>query len=110
MATVVWGQAAARKRVPEAELCRLVPVLRRLPGVREAWLFGSLAAGQVHAGSDIDLLVVRDTDELFPDRLVTLVRELEPKVRVDVFVYTPAEFETGAGYCRDAVRMGRKLW
>lgn len=54
-ATVVqWGGATARRRELEAELARVTPLLRGLPGVVEAWVFGSVVDGEVHATSDID--------------------------------------------------------
>lgn len=110
MATVTWGGAAERGDLLTGELDRLTPLLRALPGVRRAWVFGSLAAGTVHAGSDLDLLVERDTDEPFLDRAITLVRELRPAVTVDVFVYTPAEVAAGGSFVSEARRKGRELW
>lgn len=44
---------------------RIADVLCDEHGARRVWLFGSLAGGNVHAESDLDLLV----DGLLPDRL-----------------------------------------
>ncbi|PDW04021.1 hypothetical protein CJ255_05460, partial [Candidatus Viridilinea mediisalina] len=46
----------------------------------------------VHAWSDIDLVVIQETQERFLDRSTRLIRLLRPQVGLDIFVYTPAEF------------------
>lgn len=110
MATIVsFGGAAARRAVLTAELDRLVPALCALPGVAEAWVFGSAAGGQVHATSDLDLFVVRVTDEPVSERAVTLLRELTPRVPVDLFVYTPDEAAAGGRFVRSVRATGRRL-
>lgn len=47
-------RALAQARL--AKLPRAVSLLRGL-GVERVWLFGSLASGATHAGSDVDLMV-----------------------------------------------------
>lgn len=110
MTTVLWGKAAARRAAIDAELDRLASELRRLPGVVEAWVFGSAVTGSVHATSDLDLLVVRATEEAPVERGLRLVRELDPRVPVDLFVYTPPEMATGGRFVEDVRRSGRRLW
>lgn len=74
-------------------LARLRPLLRD-NFARSAWLFGSHARGEAAPESDIDVIVVAPTDripvERFRDYLPAI---LEAGVGVDLFVYTPAEFE-----------------
>ena len=60
---------------------------------KQVWLFGSLATGQVHEWSDIDLLIIKDTDKRFLDRSKELFYLLRPQVGLDLLVYTPHEFE-----------------
>ncbi|MBN1322689.1 MAG: nucleotidyltransferase domain-containing protein [Methanotrichaceae archaeon] len=75
-----------------AELDRIVERLRKDGGVRLVLLFGSMARGEIHSGSDIDLIVVKETDERFLDRLDEFyVDATEP---MDVLVYTPEEYES----------------
>lgn len=107
---MLWGRAARRRQAIDAELHRLTSALRRLPGVVEVWVFGSAVTGTVHATSDLDLLVVRETDEQPVERGVSLARELEPRVPVDLFVYTPAEMAAGGRFVDDVRRHGRLLW
>lgn len=58
-----------------------------------AILFGSAARGDADEFSDIDLVLIKKTDQPFLDRLVEFARSLPPELtRVDAFIYTPAEF------------------
>ena len=56
-------------------------------------VFGSLASGEIHEWSDIDLVVVKQTDLPFLQRLHEVRHLLHPKVGTDILVYTPDEFE-----------------
>jgi predicted nucleotidyltransferase len=94
-----------------AELDRLAGLLREM-GAGEVWLFGSLAHGEVHEGSDMDLLVVMDTALPFVKRLAYLYRKLRPRVATDLFVYTPeemADLRVSNPLVRTALRAGRRL-
>jgi predicted nucleotidyltransferase len=91
MATLL-PSAQERKQLLDREIERYVPVLIRL-GARKIILVGSLATNRVHALSDVDLIVVLETGERFLDRLERLHEALDPQVALDLFVYTPGEFE-----------------
>jgi predicted nucleotidyltransferase len=57
-------------------------------------LFGSQANGTPNAESDIDLLIIKDTDERFIDRWVTVRRILSDssrKIAIETLVLTPQE-------------------
>jgi predicted nucleotidyltransferase len=78
-------------------------------------LFGSLARGETHEWSDIDLIVVKDTDKRYGER----VKELLPVLRgcligADIVIYTPEEYEDGKrarwGLVRDVERDGKVLY
>ncbi len=77
-------------------------------------LFGSLAEGTVHAWSDIDLVVVQESDKRFLDRIREIIELLRPRVGVDILVYTPTEFaQLGAqrAFVRDEILgKGRVLY
>lgn len=74
-------------------LAALLPLLRE-HGARAAYLFGSRARGGADAASDIDCIIVAATShepvERFRDYLPAI---LAAGVGVDLFVYTPEEFE-----------------
>lgn len=61
--------------------------------VAEAYLFGSYPAGTATAWSDLDVLVVCDSQEPFVERPRAFADLLDLGVPVDLLVYTPAEFE-----------------
>lgn len=74
-------------------LSELRPLLEQ-QGARAAYLFGSHARGTADAHSDIDLIVVAPSErtpvERFRDYLPAI---LAAGSGVDLFVYTPEEFE-----------------
>lgn len=59
-------------------------------------LFGSLARGEFGNGSDIDLLIIKNSDKKRPFRIkdvFTAIRSLDRSYSLDVLVYTPEELE-----------------
>jgi len=89
---VDWAAGERRRRDLEAELARITPALPDL-GVKRALLFGSLARGEVRGQSDLDLILIVDTGEPFVERCARFYASLEPRIGMDLLVYTPAEFE-----------------
>jgi predicted nucleotidyltransferase len=78
----------------QRELDRIVRRLRPLDPERIV-LFGSFARGDFHEGSDIDLMIVLNTNERFVDRLGRVLAAVDPdQFDVEPHVYTPAEYET----------------
>jgi len=65
-------------------------ILRDYGPVEKIILFGSAARGYTDEYSDIDLIIVKETDKPFVRRSVEA-----PYFRIssDIFVYTPQEFE-----------------
>ena len=87
-----WKAGERRRSVLEAELEQ---IRRALPGlgVRRALLFGSLARGGVRGQSDLDLIVIADSDEPFVARCGRFYAALAPRIGLDLLVYTQTEFE-----------------
>ena len=56
-------------------------------------LFGSLAHGDVHEDSDIDLVIIKKTKKRFWDRQKEIARLVKPRLACDMLVYTPAEWK-----------------
>lgn len=57
-------------------------------------LFGSYAYGEPHIYSDVDLLVVMDSDEPMAKRMMRVAEVAEvPFLPMDIIVRTPAEIE-----------------
>lgn len=101
------------------------PVAETLPGAVERLvaalnpykiiLFGSYAYGQPTPDSDVDLLVVMETDLPPIERARQVMRLLRPRrFPVDVVVKTPAEVESGlqqgSPFLREALEKGVVLY
>jgi predicted nucleotidyltransferase len=101
------GRALADVRSAVAAL------IDRRAGVREVWLFGSLARGTAMPRSDVDLLIVVDEDSRRPmDRVPECLLLLRGVGRpTDVLVLTVAEWQGRAGtaFHREVVTHGIRL-
>lgn len=56
-------------------------------------LFGSAARGGAHDDSDLDLAIIKDTDQPFYQRVRDVRKLLRSRNPLDVFVFTPQEYE-----------------
>lgn len=81
-----------RRALLEKELHHIVDVLKSDYKPEKIILFGSLADGELHERSDIDLLIVKKTTERPIDRILEACRLIKPAIGIDFFVYTPEEF------------------
>ncbi len=57
-------------------------------------LFGSSARHEFHSGSDIDLLIVKDTPKKPLERMREVVEMLPHTLDVDILVLTPQEIKS----------------
>ena len=95
----------------EAELERILNRIKNDPRVRKVLLFGSLARGDARDHSDdIDLIVVKDTQMRFLDRLDEFYDDA--REAMDILVYTPQEFEEmkERPFVKRALREGKMLY
>ena len=81
----------SRKEELERGLKKIVERLKKDESIRLILLFGSMARGDVGSASDIDLIVVKETDKKFLDRLDEFYEDAD--IAMDILVYTPDEFE-----------------
>jgi predicted nucleotidyltransferase len=84
---------AARKLVLERELARIVSVLIKEYDPLKIVLFGSLATGNIHEYSDIDLIVIKNSQKGFYERLKEVGLLVMSRRGADILVYTPEELE-----------------
>ncbi len=75
------------------ELNRWKRILKNEYKPEKIILFGSFALGRTREWSDIDMVILKDTDKPFLDRIKEVLLLLKPKVGLDVLVYTPQEFK-----------------
>jgi uncharacterized protein len=56
-------------------------------------LFGSYARGDYNEASDIDVLIIKDTDQKFTKRIDEVMDLCEDSPKIEPLVYTPREIE-----------------
>ncbi len=101
----------SRYRPDPALVSRAVTAIVRAYHPLRIIVFGSFARGDTHEMSDLDLIVVKDTDERFFDR-IGRVRDACARLPIDVqpLVYTPAELadmlERGSDFLETALADG----
>jgi uncharacterized protein len=82
---------------------------------RSVILFGSRARGKADDASDVDLLIVRDTEERPIDRRIAAEKAVVDRgLTLDLFVYTPAEMRylhgIGSPFIEEILAEGRVLY
>lgn len=86
-------QVGSRERILRDELQRIVAQIAAQYDPERIVLFGSLATGRVSESSDIDIIVVKETEKKFWERQKELARLVRPRIACDMLVYTPKEWE-----------------
>ncbi|MFQ5880690.1 MAG: nucleotidyltransferase domain-containing protein [Dehalococcoidia bacterium] len=89
---VRMGFTEYRRQLLEKELERLVEEMPRL-GIPKVILVGSFARGQTGPDSDLNLVILHDTEYGFGRRQDFFSYHLDPQVAMHFVVYTPKEFE-----------------
>lgn len=107
--------ASRRERYVAAlahDLQAIVQQLGRLPAVQQVILFGSYAAGRRDLFTDLDLLVIMDSDADFVTRNADLARRIHASVALDLLAYTPQEIERlrDRPFIRQALKTGVVLY
>ena len=109
MATVAERQAHL-----ERALQRIVRLLVKEYQPEKIILFGSLASGEVDEGSDLDLVIIKETLKRPIDRQVEVYGLVKPEVGLDLFIYTPQEFNylksIGFSLIREVTARGKILY
>jgi uncharacterized protein len=86
------SRIAARRTLLQQEVERYVQILKEKEQPDKVILFGSLATGDVHEWSDIDLVVIKPTGLPFLKRTRALRKTIDPQVALEILCYTPEEF------------------
>lgn len=76
-------------------------------------LFGSVARNEAGPASDVDLIVVQDTELSFKERTAMMYDEIDHDVDIDVIWYTPNELEAlrqTSAFVRHAVAGGETIY
>lgn len=100
------------------DLKRLVNLIASEYKPEKIILFGSYGAGVAKEGSDIDLLIIKKTQERFVDRVVELMRLVRRRFGfaypIEPLVYTPEEWKAAekinSTFTRTALSKGVVLY
>jgi len=102
-----------RREEYHAGLDRLVHRIRDALPVQAVYLFGSFARGDIHEGSDIDLLIVGDFGERFHERIFRVLELNNENLPIEPLCYTPEELkrmqEEENPFVAEALRTAKRL-
>lgn len=77
-------------------------------------VFGSFARGDVHQGSDLDLVIIKNTKEKFLRRMDAVLDLCDGEIAVEPLIYTEAEFkkmlEEGNDFLETVVSEGKVVY
>lgn len=91
----IFGRILKTSRIEELSSGEIISALKeKLTGrVKKAFIFGSIAVDAKGPSSDIDLIIVQETEKIFTERALDYSDLYELGCEVDILVYTPEEFE-----------------
>ena len=108
---MMFGFSGQRRQLLEAEAQRFAAEAYGYGALR-AYLVGDLAAGVVGPATELELVIVQETDEPFHRRADFWVAHIRPRVGMRFLVYTPEEFEAveeDDALLLEAIRVGEVL-
>jgi hypothetical protein len=78
----------------QAEVDRMVPILKSQPGVRRGILYGPLTPQQAGSETPLNLIVIQETVEPGEKRAEEIRQALQPAIELEFLVHTPHEWES----------------
>ncbi|MEK6961447.1 MAG: nucleotidyltransferase domain-containing protein [Nanoarchaeota archaeon] len=93
-------------------------VMRELISVKKKYnpermiVFGSTARGDTHEGSDVDVILIKDTKKRFTDRIGEVMEMWKGEQPIEPLVYTQEEFkekEKTSDFIRTAIKEGIEI-
>ena len=98
----------------EVELEQIVHKIKKNYKPEKIILFGSYAEGKGRRGSDIDLLVIKETDKTPWTRVEEIDSYIKHTIPIDILVYTPQEIKErlliNDFFVKDIVERGNVLY
>ena len=96
----------------ESSLKSIITQLSEIPEIQKVISFGSYAQGRRDLFTDIDLIVIMDTEKDFLQRTGYLYQLLQRNVDMDLLVYTPHEFQEmqERGFLHNAIENGQVIY
>jgi predicted nucleotidyltransferase len=103
-----------RKRIPNAVIREVSRLIAEKFHPQKIILFGSYARGKPRPESDVDLLVVMDTNLKESQQALQIRRHLGVMFGMDLIVRTPKRLaeriEMGDSFLRDVIKEGKVLY
>jgi len=90
---LTWKGAELRKAILQQESDRITALLQHEYDPEAIVLFGSFAQDRVRENSDLDMVIIKRTEKPHEQRISEILALAKPAVPLDIFVYTPEEFE-----------------
>jgi predicted nucleotidyltransferase len=82
-----------RRKILQQEVEEFVDRIKKAYVPDKIILFGSVATGKAKENSDIDIIIIKETEKKFWERLREISKYCSREIGMDVLVYTPEEFE-----------------
>jgi len=99
-----------RRKKLQKEISRILGILEEKYKPQKVVLFGSLCSGKISELSDIDLLIVKNVRKRYLDRIDEFMDLVNPKVAIDVFIFTPQELKNPNPYIKEILENGKLLY
>lgn len=96
----------------ESSLEKIIIQLSKLPEIVKVISFGSYAKGRRDLFTDLDLIIIMETEKEFLQRTAELYQLLQSDVDMDLLVYTPSEFQEmqEGSFLRYALENGQVIY
>lgn len=96
----------------ETSLERIILQLSEIPEILKVISFGSYARGKRDLFTDLDLIVIMETEKEFIQRTADLYQLLQSDVDLDLLVYSPEEFKKmqEGSFIRKALDNGQVIY
>ncbi len=91
---------------------RILNQVSKIPEIQKVISFGSYARGKRDLFTDLDLIVIMETEKEFVQRTADLYQLLHSDVDLDLLVYTPEEFKKmqAGSFLRKALQNGQVIY
>lgn len=109
--TLVAPTVDVRKRISEEIIRELISQIASQFKPKQIILFGSYAYGKPRPESDVDLLIVMDTELRETEQALLIRQQINPRFGVDFLVYKPARLQErlklGDSFLKDIIEKGQ---
>jgi len=96
----------------ESSLEKIISQISQIPEILKVISFGSYAQGKRDLFTDLDLIIIIETEKEFLQRTTEMYQLLHSDVDMDLLVYTPDEFQKmrEGNFLRHALENGQVIY